>query len=149
MELPVDVCGWTSLHGIGTPGPVGKPPACARPTSVAYPPGTSAAKDGFGPDGRKKLKTAGVPMNPTGAPVQLPVLNPWPRIPGATIKMLPLGSGTHVFGAALGGTLTKSGLLPGACRPMAMAFASLETSKPGFVTLVLIVRSRCTPCVKL
>src|SRR5713101_2370139 len=146
MELPVEVCGETSLHGTGTPGPVGNPPALARPSSVAKPPGTSAANDGFGPDGRKKLNTAGVPMDPTGAPVQLPELKPSPRIPGATMKMLPEAVATQEFCAAVG-TGTKRGLVPAGTRPMAIALASLLTSKPGLVTFLLIVRSRWTPWV--
>src|SRR5260370_38989948 len=150
MELPVEVCGETSLHGTGTPGPVGNPPALARPSSVAKPPGTTAANDGFGPDGRKKLNTAGVPMGPTGAPVQLPELKPSPRIPGATIKMLPeavpVAVGTHEFCAAIGtDTDPERRSVPAGARPMAIALASLLTSKPGPATFLLIVRSRWTP----
>src|SRR6266849_10572946 len=122
MELPVAVCGCTSLHGTGTPGPVGNPPALARPTSVVYPPGTSAANEGFGPVGRKKLNTAGVPMDPTGAPEQLLELKPSPRIPGTTIKMLPEAVfepvGTQEFVAAAAGTGTNRGLVPAGTTPM-------------------------------
>src|SRR6266851_1843774 len=141
-----EVCGWTSLHGTGTPGPVGNPPAVARLSSVAKPPGRSAANDGFGPDGRKKLNTAGAPMDPTGAPVQLQEPKPSPRIAGATMKMLPEAVAMQEFCAAAG-TGTKRGLVPAGTRPIAMAWASLLTSRPGSVTFLLIVRSRWTPWV--
>jgi len=90
-------------------------------------------------------------MDPTGAPEQLLELKPSPRIPGATIKMLPEAVfepvGTQEFGAAAAGTGTKRGLVPAGTRPMAIALASLPTSKPGLVTFLLIVRSRWRPWV--
>src|SRR5712692_5595488 len=104
---------------MGTEGPTGKPTP-GRPANVFRVPKDrpSTPNEGFGPDGRKKLKTAAVPIGPTTAAAgQLGAAKPVASAPGATTKMLPVPWFTQVFGGAVLGTWTSRGL--GKLRPAA------------------------------
>src|SRR5207248_1229313 len=107
---------------------------------------TNPAKDGFGPEGRKKLKNAGVPTKPTAAAgLQLAAANPWPSAPGAIRKILPPpGVPTHVFVAPLG-TTTVSGLPT--LSPEAAALKAFCASSFGSVELMSTGRFKCKPRV--
>src|SRR5207253_10785137 len=89
QELASESCASTLLKGTGTPKPVGYPARCASATCVPKPP-AAAANEGLGPEGRKKVKNAGVPAKPTAAAgVQLAAAKPWRSAPGASRQMLP------------------------------------------------------------
>src|SRR5712692_5767471 len=130
-----------SLKGILTPmGPVGNPAAAARPCSCGNPPGNKTENDGFGPEFRKKLKTAAVPMGPSGAPPQFGSAKPVASTPGAATIMLPppgvfmakppggMRPAGHVVGGPDGaeGTMMPCGLLPDVTRPERTAISAFE-----------------------
>src|SRR5438477_6547772 len=80
-------------------------------TAPAGMPGISAAKDGFGPEGRKKLKNAGVPMKPILGEEQFVEPGcPCASTPGIIRRMLELPSGRQENAATLDGTTTVRGL---------------------------------------
>src|SRR5437899_2481949 len=77
-------------------------------TAPAGMPGISAAKDGFGPEGRKKLKNAGVPMKPILGEEQFVEPGcPCASTPGIIRRMLELPSGRQENAAPLDGTPWK------------------------------------------
>jgi hypothetical protein len=81
-------------------------------TAPAGIPGIAAANDGLGPEGRKKLKNAGVPMKPILGDEQFDEPG-WPcaRTPGIITKILDAGPVWEQENAGeLEGTTTVSGL---------------------------------------
>src|SRR5579863_3579870 len=88
-------------------------------------------------------------MKPTGAAAQFGTAKPTPRMPGAIRLMLPVDVLTQPGTPEPFGTETVRGLVPGVETPASMALFALVTSRAGFVTLMLMARSRCVPCVKL
>src|SRR5438876_12299717 len=80
-------------------------------TAPAGMPGISAAKDGLGPEGRKKLKNAGVPINPMLGEEQFVEPGcPCASTPGIIRRTLELPSAMHENAPPLG-TTTVNGLL--------------------------------------
>src|ERR1700675_4968294 len=111
---------------------------------VALPPPVAAAKEGFGPDGRKKLKNAGVPTNcPLRAATGQP--NKTPSACGAT-TCTPQVLGPCVPGpnVALGAT-TVTGLVNP--KPAASANSRLLASNCGLVEFMSTGRFKSTPRV--
>src|SRR6266571_3174666 len=79
-------------------------------TAPAGIPGISAAKDGLGPEGRKKLKNAGVPMKPILGEEQFVEPGcPCASTPGIITKTLELPSGRQENAPVLEGTTTVKG----------------------------------------
>src|SRR5215475_7976049 len=104
---------------------------------------TSPAKDGFGPDGRKKLKNAGVltywPLSGASGAGQP---KSWPSTEGATT---PTPHVDAVGKTLLDGATTVTGLEKPS--PAAPAFARFCASNCGFVELMSTGRYRCNPRV--
>src|SRR6266702_559337 len=116
-------------------------------TAPAGIPVTSPAKDGLGPEGRKKLKNAGVPMKPIFGDEQF-VEPGWPcaRTPGIITKMLdaaPVWAQENA--GALEGTTTVNGFPT--LSPEAAALKAFCASRWGSVELTSCGRFRCTPRV--
>src|SRR5216683_2608628 len=79
-------------------------------TAPAGIPLISPAKDGLGPEGRKKLKNAGVPMNPILGEEQFVEPGcPCPSTPGIITKTLELPSARQENAPVLEGTTTVNG----------------------------------------
>src|ERR1700758_1739607 len=101
------------------------------------------AKEGFGPDGRKKLKNAGVPTNfpSNGEPGQFRV----PRT-SETITFTPQVPGPLAPGAnEAGGATTVTGFVNP--NPATSAFRRLLASSSGSVELMSTGRLSFTPWV--
>src|SRR5690348_8968649 len=106
-----------------------------------------AAKDGFGPDLRKKLNIAAVPSGwlsrdarAPGQPVKKPST---PGVPGGletlTPQVVPVADTSDVGAATVSGLEKVS--------PEARAFAKLAMMRVGFDTFMFRGRFRCVPCV--
>src|SRR5216684_8064357 len=117
-------------------------------TAPAGIPEISPAKDGLGPEGRKKLKNAGVPRKPTvGVEQFVEPGKPCARTPGIITKMLDAGPVWEQENAAeLEGTTTVSGLPT--LSPEAAALKAFCARRWGSVELTSWGRFRCTPRVR-
>src|SRR5216684_6242850 len=118
-----------------------------RGTAPAGIPGISAAKDGLGPEGRKKLKNAGVPMKPILGEEQFVEPGcPCASTPGIITRMLDAGPVWEQENApAFEGTTTVSGLPT--LSPEAAALKAFCASRRGSVELMSCGRFKCKPRV--
>src|SRR2546429_4927281 len=115
-------------------------------TAPAGMPGIRAAKDGLGPEGRKKLKNAGVPMKPMFGEEQFAEPGcPWAITPGIITKILELPSARQENAEALEGTTTVRGLPT--LRPDAAALKAFCARRCGSVELTSCGRFKCNPRV--
>src|SRR5437667_4490521 len=115
-------------------------------TAPAGMPAIRAAKDGLGPEGRKKLKNAGVPMKPILGEEQFVEPGcPSASTPGIITKTLELPSARQENAGALEGTTTVSGLPT--LSPEAAALNAFNASRWGSVELTSCGRFKCNPRV--
>src|SRR6266850_634546 len=115
-----------------------------RGTAPAGIPGMNAAKDGLGPDGRKKLKNADVPMKPTVGVEQFVEPGcPCASTPGIITKTLELPSARQENAPVFEGTTTASGLLTPS--PEAAALNAFWASRWGSVLFTSWAWFKCNP----
>src|SRR5260370_31857649 len=115
-------------------------------TTPAGIPLISPAKDGLGPEGRKKLKNAGVPMKPTLGEEQFVEPGcPCPSTPGIITKTLELPSARQENAPLLEGTTTVNGLPT--LSPEAAALKAFCASRWVSVELTSCGWFKCNPRV--
>src|SRR5229473_3247163 len=115
-------------------------------TAFAGIPLISPAKDGLGPEGRKKLKNAGVPMKPILGEEQFVEPGcPSASTPGIITKILELPSARQENAPVLEGTTTVSGFPT--LSPEAAALKAFCASRRGSVEFTSCGRFRCNPRV--